>query len=65
MREKPDGVVLFLNTVGSPVSKPENGLREERCFMTIQELTEINRDKEIVQELALQVLDLSSLDFNQ
>ena len=54
-----------MNTVGSPVSKPENGLREERCFMTIQEHTAINRDKEIVQELARQVLDLSSLEINQ
>ena len=33
--------------------------------MTIQEHTAINRDKEIVQELARQVLDLSSLEINQ
>ena len=32
--------------------------------MTIQEHTAINRDKEIVQELARQVLDLSSLEIN-
>ena len=34
-----------------PCIKTENGLREERCFMTIQEHTAINRDKEIVQNL--------------